>query len=38
VTTKLSVNLRFEYEFDNAIANRNARTDQRISSSLGYAF
>lgn len=38
VTAKLSMNLRFEYEFDNAIANRSARTDQRISSSLGYAF
>ncbi len=38
VTTKLSMNLRFEYEFDNSILNRSARTDQRISSSLGYAF
>jgi putative salt-induced outer membrane protein YdiY len=38
VTSRLSMNVRFEYEFDNAIANRSARTDQRISSSLGYAF
>lgn len=38
VTTKLSMNLRFEFEFDNSVANRSARTDQRISSSLGYAF
>lgn len=38
VTTKLSLNLRFEYDFDNSVANRSARTDQRISSSLGYAF
>ena len=38
VTNRLSMNLRFEYEFDNAITNRDARVDQRISSSLGYAF
>ncbi len=38
VTTKLSMNLRFEYEFDNSIATRSDRVDQRISSSLGYAF
>lgn len=38
LTTTLSLNLRFEYEFDNAIANRDARADQRISTSLGYAF
>lgn len=38
VTNRLSMNLRFEYEFDNAITNRSARVDQRISSSLGYAF
>lgn len=38
VTQRLSMNLRFEYEFDNSIVNRDARVDQRISSSLGYAF
>ena len=37
-TDQLSLNLRFEHEFDNAVVNRNARTDQRITSSLGYAF
>lgn len=38
LTESMSVNLRFEYAFDNAIVNRNARADQRISTSLGYAF
>lgn len=37
-TDRLSLNLRFEHEFDNAVANRDARTDQRITSSIGYAF
>ncbi len=38
VTDRISMNLRFEYEFDNSIANPTARTDQRVTSSLGYAF
>ncbi len=38
VTDRVSINLRFEYEFDTSIANPDARTDQRITSSLGYAF
>ena len=38
VTDRISMNLRFEYEFDNTIADRDAKSDQRISSSLGYAF
>jgi len=38
VTEKISMNIRFEYDFDNTIADRDAKVDQRISSSLGYAF
>lgn len=37
-TDRLSLNLRFEHEFDNSVVKRDARTDQRITSSLGYAF
>lgn len=37
-TDRLSMNLRFEHEFDNSVVNRDARTDQLITSSLGYAF
>lgn len=38
LTEQLSMNLRFEFEYDNAIRPTSARTDQRIISSLGYAF
>jgi putative salt-induced outer membrane protein YdiY len=38
ITERISANLRFEYEQDNAIKLANARTLQRITSSLGYAF
>lgn len=38
LTRKLSMNLRFEYEYDNAVRPQTARTDQRIISSIGYAF
>jgi putative salt-induced outer membrane protein YdiY len=38
ITEQLSMNLRFEFEYDNAIRPSSARTDQRIISSLGYAF
>ena len=38
VTERISVNLRFEYELDNAIQVENARETQRITSSIGYAF
>jgi hypothetical protein len=38
LTQKLSLNLRFEFEYDNAVSDKSARTDQRITSSLGYAF
>lgn len=38
VTERLSLNLRFEYEFDNAILDPKAKVDQRITSSIGYGF
>ena len=38
LTESMSVNLRYEYEFDNAVLNPDARSDQRISTSLGYVF
>ena len=38
ITEDLSLNLRFEFEYDNAVRPTSARTDQRIISSLGYAF
>lgn len=38
LTETMTVNLRYEYKFDNAIANRDARADQRITTGLGYAF
>lgn len=38
MSERISLNLRYEYEYDNAILNKNGRTDQRITSSVGYAF
>jgi putative salt-induced outer membrane protein YdiY len=38
VTERISVNLRFEYELDNAIQLDAARESQRVTSSIGYAF
>lgn len=38
ITERISANLRFEYEQDNAIKLADARTLQRITSSLGFAF
>lgn len=38
VTNRVSVNLRFEYEFDNAVTPADARGDQRITSSVVYGF
>lgn len=38
VTERISVNLRFEYELDNAIQVEDARETQRLTSSIGYAF
>ena len=37
VTERVSLNLRYEYEYDNTIANPDLRGDQRITSSIGYA-
>jgi putative salt-induced outer membrane protein YdiY len=38
MSERISLNLRYEYEYDNAILDKNTRTDKRITSSLGYAF
>ncbi|MCC6416138.1 MAG: DUF481 domain-containing protein [Opitutaceae bacterium] len=38
VSESISLNLRYEFEYDNAILNKEARSDQRITSSIGYAF
>ena len=38
LTERISINLRFEYEFDNSVADPDARSDKRISSSVGYGF
>ncbi len=38
LTDSISLNLRFEYEFDNAVVTESARADQRITSSIGYGF
>ena len=38
ITDRISMNLRYEYEFDNTIVQGAEKSDQRISSTLGYAF
>lgn len=38
LSERISLNLRYEYEYDNAILLRENRSDQRVSSSLGYSF
>jgi len=38
MTERISLNLRFEYEYDNSIVVKEARTDQRITTSVGYSF
>lgn len=38
MSERISLNLRYEFEYDNAILNKEARSDQRITSSIGYAF
>lgn len=38
MSERISLNLRYEYEYDNAIFDKESRTDQRITSSIGYAF
>ncbi|QYM78765.1 DUF481 domain-containing protein [Horticoccus luteus] len=35
---RISLNIRYEYEYDSTIADLTARADQRITSSIGYAF
>ena len=37
VTERVSVNLRYEYELDNAIQTKDARKNERITSAIGYA-
>jgi putative salt-induced outer membrane protein YdiY len=38
VSERVSLNLRFEYEFDNAILDPKAKVDQRLTTSIGYGF
>ena len=38
ISKHLSLNLHFEYEFDNAILDPNARGSQRVTTTLGYGF
>jgi len=38
MTERIALTLRFEYEYDNSIVVKEARTDQRITSSIGYSF
>jgi hypothetical protein len=38
VSNHLSLNLHFEYEYDNAVLDPHARADQHITTTLGYGF
>jgi len=38
LSERISINLRYEYEYDNAILDENGRTDKRVTSSVGYSF
>ncbi len=38
VSEHISLNIRYEYEYDNAVFAANETSDQRITSSIGYAF
>lgn len=38
VTEAISMNLRFEYDLDNTVIEQSAKADQRLISSIGYAF
>ena len=38
ITSRLSLNLRFEYEYESAIPNPSARADERITTSLSVGF
>lgn len=37
VSNRVSLNIRYEFEYDNSVADPELRTDQRITSSIGYA-
>lgn len=38
VSDTISLNLRYEYEFDNTISDPGLRADHRVTSSVGYSF
>lgn len=38
VTDEISLNLRFEYDYDHSIAEENLRADSRLTTSLGYSW
>lgn len=38
ISERLSLNLHFEYQYYSAVFNPNARADQHITTTLGYAF
>lgn len=38
LTNHLSLNLHFEYDYDNAVLDPQARAEQHISTTVGYAF
>ncbi len=38
LSERISLNLRYEYEYDNAVLDKSDRTDKRVTSSLGYSF
>jgi putative salt-induced outer membrane protein YdiY len=38
LSERISINLRYEYEYDNAIYDAENRADRRVTSSLGYSF
>ncbi len=38
ITEKISLNLRFEYEFDNTVVESDLKSDRRVSTTLGYTF
>jgi len=38
MTERIALTVRFEYEYDNSILVKEARTDQRITTSVGYTF
>ena len=38
VSAHLSLNLHYDYEYDNAVLDPNSRADQHITATLGYGF